>query len=279
MYQQEYAGEDNKGFYMDNYFMFNLIEKGDPRLPYYIYRQDDGSGLSFETYPCATRTDCIYGYLGDNPNLPSGAGDGYIGRDHGDPTGLPGDNTIRSTFGVYPIGGSYDDGEFEERTVETGSGGAGIYPMVTTFMMKFMQAEAALILGTTGDPKTLLEEGIRASMAKVESFSLEVDENAEAMDSDEVDAYVDEILADYDAATDDTQRLNVIIKEKYYACFGNGHEVYTDYRRTGMPLDLPKSLAPAAPFPLRLYYSFNEVNTNPNAPKQPSMTTPIFWDK
>ena len=130
VYQQEYAGSGDKTFYMDNYFMYNLILKNDPRLPYYIYRQDDGSSLTFETYPCNTRTDCIYGYLGDHPDFPNGEGDGYIGRDHGDPSGLPGDAEIRATFGVYPIGGSYDDGDMTERTNSDGTG-AGILPMIS----------------------------------------------------------------------------------------------------------------------------------------------------
>jgi hypothetical protein len=54
-------------------------------------------------------------------------------------------------------------------------------------------------------------------------------------------------------------------------------EAFTDVRRTGMPADLPPSLAPAAPFPRRLYYGVDEIATNPNA-VQPNITDPIFWD-
>ncbi len=278
LYQQEYAGSGDKTFYMDNYFMYNLIRKNDPRLPYYIYRQDDGSSLTFETYPCNTRTDCIYGYLGDHPDFPSGEGDGYIGRDHGDPSGLPGDAEIRATFGVYPIGGTYDDGEFEERTNEAGTG-EGILPLLSNSMMKFYLAEAVITLGISGDAAEYLEEGIRASMSKVSSFSTSVDENAPAIEASDIDDYVADRLAEFNAGgLSDFQRLNIVIKEKYYAEFGNGMEAFTDYRRTGAPADLPTSLAPAAPFPLRLYYSVNETSTNPNA-VQPPIDTPIFWDK
>jgi hypothetical protein len=202
---------------MDNYFMYNLIKKNDPRLPYYIYRQDDGSSLTFETYPCNTRTDCIYGYLGDHPDFPNGEGDGYIGRDHGDPSGLPGDDEIRSTFGVYPIGGIYDNGEFQEATNEVGNG-AGIFPMLTNSMVKLLLAEAAITLGTTGDPAVLLEEGIRASMTKVQNFSIASDANALPMVEQEVDDYVTARLEELNAdGLNEFQRVNIVIKEKYYA--------------------------------------------------------------
>jgi len=277
LYEQEYAGSGDKTHYMDNYFMYNLIAKNDPRLPYYIYRQDDGSSLTFETYPCNTRTDCIYGYLGDHPDFPNGEGDGYIGRDHGDPSGLPGDAEIRATFGVYPIGGIYDNGDFDEATNEVGAG-AGILPMISNSMVKFMLAEASITLGTTAVDLVYFEEGIRESMSKVQGFSLAADPNAVPMLANDVEAYVAARIAELNAVgLNEFQKLNIVIKEKYYAEFGNGIEAFTDFRRTGAPADLPTSLAPAAPFPLRLYYSVDETSTNPNA-VQPPIDTPIFWD-
>lgn len=278
VYQQEYSGSGDKTFYMDNYFMYNMIAKNDPRLKYYIYRQDDGSSLTFETYPCNTRTDCVYGYLGDHPDFPNGEGDGYIGRDHGDPSGLPGDAEIRATFGVYPIGGTYDDGAMRERTNATGTG-AGLLPMISNSMIQFLLAEAAITLGTTGVDSEYFEEGIRTSLSKVSTFSVTTDPNAVPMLANDVEAYVADRIAELNASgLSAEQKLNIVIKEKYYAEFGNGMEAFTDYRRTGAPADLPNSLAPAAPFPLRLYYSVNETSTNPNA-VQPTIDTPIFWDK
>ncbi|MCK5371009.1 MAG: SusD/RagB family nutrient-binding outer membrane lipoprotein, partial [Cyclobacteriaceae bacterium] len=139
--------------------------------------------------------------------------------------------------------------------------------------------EAAITLGTTGVDSVYFEEGIRASMSKVSIFSATTDPNAPLMDPDDIDAYVAARIAELNAAgLNDFQKLNIVVKEKYYAGFGNGIEVFTDYRRTGAPADLPTSLAPAAPFPLRLYYSVNETATNPNAVQLP-IDTPIFWDK
>ncbi|MFC2125037.1 SusD/RagB family nutrient-binding outer membrane lipoprotein [Bacteroidota bacterium] len=277
LHQREYVG-GNKIHYMDNYFMYNMLMKDDPRTKYYLYRQDDGSSLTFETIPCNTRTDCIYGYLGTNPDLAGHPdAEGYIGRDHGDPSGLPGDNTIRTTFGIYPIGGRYDDGSFDDMDDTEGTG-EGIIPFLTFSMVKFMHAEGVLRFGLAGDASALMREGIVASMEKVSDFATTLDQDAPPIDDADISAYADSRVLDLALAANPTAELNVVIKEKYYAVWGNGIEAYTDYRRTGCPLDLPTSLVPAAPYPLRLHYSVNEQASNPNTP-EPAITDPIFWDK
>jgi len=279
LYQIEYVDGD-KDYYMSNYFMYNLIKKEDPRLPFYIYRQGTDDELDFETTPCSSRTDCVYGLL-STTDLGE-AGEGYIGRDHGDPSGLPGDDELRATFGVYPVGGEYDNNTRSGAGQGDGGQGAGVLPYLTNAMRAFMLAEAKLVLTGVSEGASVeeyLEEGIRASMEKVERLGLALDEDAEAMDDEAVDAYVADRLQEYEEASSDDLKLNVIIKEKYYAQFGNGMEVFTDLRRTGYPADLPASLAPAAPFPLRLPYSITELNTNANAPSPPpALDSPIFWD-
>jgi len=278
VYQQEYVA-GAKVFYMSNYVMYNMITKADPRLRYYVYRQGANDELDFQTSPCNSRTDCIYWPLLQDLGAPA---DGYIGREHGDPSGIPGDNTIRATFGVYPIGGSYDNNSRAERIV-TSSTGAGIAPWITSSMRAFMLAEAALTLGTTGDIELLLEEGVRASMQAVTEFGASVDANAPAPNAANlvaaINLYVDDVLDAYAAAGNASQQLDVIIKEKYYAQFGNGVEVYNDYRRTGFPSDLPPSLAPSGPFPLRFPLGPTELTSNPKAPNPaPLVSQPIFWD-
>lgn len=278
IYQQEYI-LGNKGFYMSNYFMYTMLTKDDPRIRYYIYRQGTNDELDFQTRPCSQRTDCIYWPLLEGLGT---KGDGYIGREHGDPSGRPGDNAIRATFGVYPIGGTYDNNARAERRIESGTG-KGVAPWVTNAMRAFMLAEASLTLGTSGDPKALLEEGVRASMDKVIQFGAALDPNAPAPNTpeliDAVNEYVQTISDNYDAAVNDAQRLDIIIKEKYFAQFGNGVESYNDYRRTGFPSDLPQSLAPGGPFPLRFPLGPTELTSNPKAPNPaPLVSEPIFWD-
>ncbi len=277
IYQQEFKGAGAKTKYMNNYFMYKLLSKDDPRRNYYVYKQGSLGDLTFELTPCNTRTDCEYwNLLSADP-----ANDGYIGRDMGDPSGIPGDNSIRSTWGVYPVGGSYDDGRQTEQTLGRGANGAGVAPWVTSAMRAFMLAESALTLGTTGDAAGLLEEAIYESMSWVYGWSAASgDPNSPSFNgtfSSADSAYVNARLADYAAASTDNQRLNVIIEEKFFSQFGNGYESYNDFRRTGMPLDMPASLVPLAPYPIRFPIGQTEATSNPNAPEV-LVTDAVFWD-
>lgn len=287
LFQQDYGGAA-KTFYMTNYFMYYLISKSDPRLPFYIFRQGTDAQVSadFQVRPCRNRPDCKYGWLSTDPQtkglpgLSATIANGYIGRDHGDPSGIPGDQGIRATFGVYPIGGSYDRGAGGgPRTLASGASGAGVMPWMTSFMTKFMLAEAALTLGTAGDPKQLMVAAIGDSFAKVEAFGKANDASAVSMPASSIQKYTDDRKTEYDNATSVDQRLNIIITEKYFANFGNGIEAYTDYRRTGKPANLPAPLAPQGPAPVRLLLPPAELTANTNAPNPPPLVTePIFWD-
>jgi len=120
-------------------------------------------------------------------------------------------------------------------------------------------------------------------MEAVTEFGASVDPNAPAPNSTTlltaIDNYVDEVLDTYTGAANASQQLDVIIKEKYYSQFGNGVEVYNDFRRTGFPSDLPPSLAPSGPFPLRFPLGPTELTSNPKAPNPaPLVSQPIFWD-
>ena len=93
-------------------------------------------------------------------------GDGYRGRDRGDDEGIPNDGETRVAYGIYPGGGAYDPAgtqaeetaiaeaawdassgvsqeAFVATTLETlnpitvnttNLGGAGIFPMMTSFL-------------------------------------------------------------------------------------------------------------------------------------------------
>lgn len=288
IFQQEYGGAA-KGFYITNYFMYYMIAKNDPRLPFYVFRQgtDAQVNADFQIRPCRSRPDCVYGWLSVDPQtkglaaLPAGAANGYIGRDGGDPSGIPGDITVRSTFGVYPIGGSYDRGAGGgSRTLASGATGAGVMPWMTNHMRAFMLSEAALTLGTAGDPRALMLEGVDASFTKVETFGRANDGAAPAMSITVKDAYKTAITNAYNAATTADGRLDVVMTEKYYANFGNGVEAFTDFRRTGKPANLPAALAPLGPAPRRLPLPPQELSANANAPNPPPLVIDrIFWDR
>ncbi|WP_026210677.1 SusD/RagB family nutrient-binding outer membrane lipoprotein [Flexithrix dorotheae] len=219
-----------------------LTTNNDPRYPYLIYQQ-------------------------------SGA---FEGRDPADAlTNRGNDDDTKSIFAIYINGGLYDDGGAKAVDATDGTGDAPAR-LVTYFMRKFIEAEAVLTLpGVSGDAKALLEEAIRASFSDVNVFS--VSRGAPEISSEDIDTYVAARLDAYDNATTDAERLEVIMVDKYVALSGNGIESYNDYRRTGFPV-LSTPIQPDGPWPLRLPYASDEIESNPNAPTQPLETEPVFWD-
>ena len=284
-YNQFYE-TDNGGSYMSNYFMWTMTEEkdlDDPRLPFYFYRQDlDATNENIFTLGCAAQSapghysSVKSDYL-DNVTVPfctAVPGRGYWGRDHGDNSGIPPDNNKRTAFGVYPVGGKYDAGEGGDVQNEGTEGllGAGITPILLSSFTEFIKAEAALTLGTTGDPRTYLENGIRASISKVVNFR---DNGGDQVTS--TDTYLDIVFEKYDAADSD-EKLEVIAKEYYIALFGNGLESYNLYRRTGKPSNMQPSRSPnPGGFYRSAYYPSNYANINVNA-SQKEITEQVFWD-
>ncbi|MEQ9300887.1 MAG: SusD/RagB family nutrient-binding outer membrane lipoprotein [Cyclobacteriaceae bacterium] len=317
MHQLHYTG-GVKTFYMSNTMMFKMY-KGygvegeadlvDPRMRYYFYRQlPSGTGAEPFTaavaagkvvpddFPCfgfgARHTNpstftirCSYGYVGD----------GYMGRDHGDGTGIPNDGGARTTFGIYPIGGLFDDNG--GTTVQQGDISAGgIYPFLTNAMAKFMHAEAVLRLGVAGDAGALLEAGVRASISDVMAFGAGASNfnSSLAPTSADVETYVEAVMARYDAAPDNDgvgSKLDVVMEQWYIASFGNNTESYINFRRTKLPSVRPStdasgndarmSILPVNTYPRRLPFPQTELQTNVNAPDPDQIvwfTTPIFWD-
>lgn len=266
--------------YMSNYFMDKLLHDKsvpDPRTRYYFYRQTLDISTDVNELPCIVEP---------RPgHYPEGmvfcnAGEGYWGRDHLDDDGIPPDNQLRTIFGLYPAGGKFDADDGNLATFADGLQGAGIHPLMQSSWVKFMLAEAALTLGTDGDPRELLEDGVRASIAKVTSFAPAnlIDEDLAATE-EQIDAYVAEVLAAYDGAVSDDERLNVIMNEYYIALYGNGLEAYNNYRRTGKPenIQLPLSAQPG-PFIRSFLYPGVVVNRNRNIDAKTSVSVQVFWD-
>lgn len=260
---------DGSDDYMTSYYV-NLLkgDKGfeDPRLRYYFYRQEP-SAPTGDDLPCEGEAGFNFCYLGDF----------YWTRDHGDDDGVPPDGTKRTTYGLYPIGGAFDADNFATVVVNPGANGAGIFPFLLSSYVKFLQAESALTIGTAGDPKALLDSAIRESMDKVLNFiPAQVDANFAASQAD-VDDYVTFVMNQYDAATSDNEKLDIIMKEYYIALWGNGLEAWNNYRRTSMPSDLSAHVKTAGEFPRAMLYPATVVNTNSSISQQP-VTTKVFWD-
>lgn len=299
LHQTHYQGA--KTFYMSNYMMHTMYEKydvADPRMRYYYYRQieqfDPSSPkLVPDDFPCfgygAVHTDestwkgtCAYGYLGN----------GYIGRDHGDNTGIPNDGGSRTTFGIYPIGGLFDDDGYRTVTQSDGTG-AGFYPLLTHFMARFMEAEAQLAFNNdAAAARAALEAGISASVSKVMNYGAANASNFDAElapSGDDVDAFVTDVLAAYDAASSNDDKLNIIMEQWQIANFGNNSESWINLRRTKLPFIRPAnnasarmSIVPDNTYPRRLPFPASEISTNttlPDANEVLFFQTPIFWDR
>jgi hypothetical protein len=271
------------GFYMSNGFYDYLnagdaeapfMETGiaDPRLRYYIYRQRDGAP-SGSNLPCDGDGTYDYCYVG---NL-------YWGRDHGDTEGIPNDNTRRSTWGVYPGGGAFDNNSFartDGSSIET-LDGAGINPIFLSSFTHFALAEAGLDLGVGVDSRALLMQGIQLSMDKVTGFSGSLNTSDDdgtdyAATSTDVSDYIARVIAEYDAASGNEAKLAIVTREWYISSWGNGIEPYNMYRRTGYP-NLQTGVVPVGPFPRTYRYPNTETETNPNV-SQTSADNQVFWD-
>ncbi|RLD69416.1 MAG: SusD/RagB family nutrient-binding outer membrane lipoprotein [Bacteroidetes bacterium] len=256
-------------YYMSNYFIWLLKDSKanwDPRIRYYLYRQIDedpeGDDLPCDGY------GYDYCYLGDY----------YRGRDHADDFGVPPINLERTTWGVYPIGGAFDDDDFASVPNNQGAQGAGIFPGMLSSYVNFMLAEAALTLGTTGDARTYYENGITQSINKVMAFgAAEAAGSPNIPTSTDVDDYIAEALGLYDAAATDTERLDIAMTEYLLALWGNGIELYNMYRRTGMPSTMQSPVIAAGAFPRSYPYPGNLVDRNNNF-SQKVVTETVFWD-
>ncbi|MEM9896141.1 MAG: SusD/RagB family nutrient-binding outer membrane lipoprotein [Bacteroidota bacterium] len=284
--------------HIDNHIMLEMVIDEDPRIRYYFYRQAEYDDLDFQTTPCNARSDC------DTWEALFATGTNYIGRDHGDPNGLPADDALVTVPGVYPIGGKFDNSSFNpvnQNGTESvnGAQGAGIMPLFTASMTHFMLAESSLNIPSVTTPLTAeehFEAGMVASFSKVRAFSMgtsevefiqqfEADTTEATNDNDSrlyqdlVDTYIIGKMSDFQAAGSDADRLELVMRQKNRAQWGNGMESYTDLRRTGRPNNFPGSLAPTASFPRRVLYPDSEIAGNPNAPDEViPQSTPIFWD-
>jgi len=290
LYRQMYQpSAGSASGYLNNYFMMvSYKQKGveDPRWRYYFYRQVGSivRALEYdaESIPCLiSPKPSHYG-----PDQAWCAFDpGFFGRDHGNNDGIPPDAGALTCFGVYPAGGlsdtNLDDPDYFGETVQgQGANGAGIQPIWMANFTEFLKAEAALMLGTAGDPATLLTSAVTKSIARVRGFADAKGQSLPAgMEPSETD-YVNAVNTLYANAADNDAKLGVIAKEYYIALWGNGIEAYNLYRRTAKPADIqPMRAAAPGVFLRSLIYPADFVNLNSSATqKVVTSVNKVFWD-
>lgn len=314
LYNDQY--ELGGGAYIANYFMWaTTTEKdiavtangiatsgfGDPRVNFYFYKQDANPADENEfTLPGRTRpahyNDQKYNsffvdgrltpYTVSNWTGQTGIqSNGYWGRDHGDNSGIPPDDTKRTVGGIYPIGGAYGVPGSVQTGGDKGALGSGIMPILLSSYVHFMKAEAFLELGigTVAEAKAEMLLGISQSIDKVINFKPNYPyiagsaPNMTQLNQQKTD-YLAFIGAKFDEVSQ-AQKLELIIKEFYIAAWGNGIEPYNNYRRTGYPSNFQPTLEPVSgAFFYTALYPGESVNNNPNAPAN-NRTRKVFWDK
>ncbi len=274
--------------YLGTHIMWMMaVEKGitDPRIRYYFFRQTTDivaavpNAVNFQfTIPCYTRARPAH-YPASMPFCNVDAG--YFGRDHLNSEGLPPDQQLRTTFGVYPSGGKFDNDDAVAVKATDGAKGAGIIPIWISSFTDFVKAEAALTLTTAGNARTFLEGGIRKSFSKTFGFPAKVGVTVPTnrVPSTAVqNNYVNNVLAAYDAASA-SEKLNILMKEWYLASWGNGVEPYNFYRRTGKPDNLQLAVnANPGSFIRSFFYPAVYANLNNKATQKTTTTVKVFWD-
>lgn len=293
-YNGNYVAAGGPGDYMGVYMMWSLAaDKGtfnnqearntaDPRTRYYFYRQTtNDAAVSSNSLSCSTFPTPSH-YTAGMPFCQFGLGaQGFWGRNHGDNSGIPPDNNFRTTVGLYPFGGDFDVNQGTPISLNRGAQGAGIQPIWQSAFTYFVASESALAIGTAGNPRALLESGVRASIAKVLGFpaTVNVAVAAAAVPSAvRIDDYVKKVLVRYDAATTPALKMQVIQQEYYIALWGNGVDAYNNYRRTGRPGSMSFTVAQAGGNMIRShYYPSVLVNLNKNI-TQKTIDKQVFWD-
>ena len=310
-FQGPYTGTGDP-FYINHQLMGEMILNKDPRLNVYFYRQatrildpanptDRGtipfSGTYLPQRP-AFLTEYKRVFYDDKQDLTPA--DllylaGYFGRDRSDFTGAPADGPLRAAPGAYPAGGYYSGREIPAKAL-TGNnpGGNGIWPIITSWNMKFYQIEAILDkTGVAGDAKALFESAMREQIAFVYKYATAADSRTAPATAASINAYVGEWMKLYDGATTDQAKLNVVAKQIWFSSWGQGMEIWNLMRRTGYPVQgqfrqfsvgiQAPLLKPSRQYALRLPYPAQEGNLNPNAAKYVAETIfdrdPVFWDK
>ena len=255
----------------------------DPRVPYYIYNQlkpnADDPGAEYKDGGFVTM---YFGSVGPDRDKAS--------------------QSFISLFGIYPVGGRFDDGKGGKADASSGTG-ATPYRLITYADRLYLEAELIKSGVITGDAKAKLEAAMKESFKQVDyvitTFVKPSQEGVPTLDgSPQVTAYITSVLAEYDNKP--AQQLESIMTQKWLSSVGSAVDQYTDYRRTKFPtLFNPKNatmapgglVAPHDPalklvpvqlnrnFPLSLPWYQTELETNAKAPSQKTdlPQAKVFW--
>lgn len=152
------------------------------------------------------------------------------------------------------------------------------HPFMTYSEVLFYQAEMAARSLTGGDPATLYEEAVTASMVEWSSYS------GEPIDQSDIDDY----LAQPSVAYSQAEWKEVLGLQMWLAFYNRGYEGWSTWRRLDHPtMNIPPDLGyTAADLPVRFFYPIVEQTANgasysaaAAAIGGDNMTNRLFFDK
>jgi len=293
LYRQYYGPtEGSASGYICNNFLYELF-KGmdgaeDPRWRYYFYRQVGSIVRAHQVD--ANSIDCSPAAI-----PPHYAADGYVfctfepgfyGRDHGDASGTPSDTKVITCAGAYPAGGRVDltptsVSTYAKATIQgDGGNGAGIEPIFMSFFTNYLIAEVIARGGSTTEAHDIMITAVQQSIAQVKSFSNSIGQTLTPGLEPPTPTYLGKLDARYAAAASASDRVKVIGREFYVACWGNAIEAYNSYRRTSAPTHMQPTLQVGAGLFLRSFdYPAAYVNLNNTVDQKDfGKTNKVFWD-
>jgi hypothetical protein len=148
----------------------------------------------------------------------------------------------------------------------------------------FLQAEANLRgwLGNAGDDAKNFNLGVRASFEYLGAANAGSTPDQTA---DSLTAQSGNKQTNYNACTTFNEKLACIIRQKWVAMNGiTPYEAWADYRRLGLPADIPLSVSPykdGPNIPVRILYPTSEYTTNAaNVGAEGTIdghTSKVFW--
>lgn len=256
----------------------------DPRIPYYFYNQMKASDVPSK----------IVEYRDG----------GFVSKYFGSQGANRGTNVqnLVTLFGIYPVGGKYDDGNGGAASASSGTGAAP-YRMITSADILFLKSELiqeGLINGNVADE---LKAAISESLKMIDYVVSKTGSSQtipKIVGTSQATSYIDNVITEFNSGSS-AKKLEMIMTQKWLSSVGSSVDQYTDYRRTGYPILFdPNSIGgtitppvggnggedlPAVPvianrkFPNSLPYNQDEVNRNPNTPAQKLdlNAAKVFW--
>ncbi|MBA3674143.1 MAG: SusD/RagB family nutrient-binding outer membrane lipoprotein [Chitinophagaceae bacterium] len=270
----------------------------DPRIPYYWYNQKNAvtAGENRTEYRDRQFISIIFGSIGPDRNGSQ--------------------QNSYTLFGIYPVGGRYDDGA--GISIGSGSGqitslaagtGAAPHKFITYADRLYLEAELINTGVVPGNAATVFQNAVTNSISQVDYIITTYVKPTQTVPvlatQPAATSYIASIMALFNAGSN-AKQLEYIITQKWIASFGSSVDQYTDYRRTGYPVLFDPRNTAMAPggfvqppvngnptlvpqakvavtrsneFPLSLPWPKSELEINSNAPMQKPLPIvyKVFW--